>query len=59
MFQDTKKLDEVLGNTAKEFFSSQLKNEAPAESHKSFVDMVEDRGVEPLTFCMPCKRSPN
>ena len=50
MFQDTKKLDEVLGNTAKEFFSSQLKNEAPAESHKSFVDMVEDRGVEPLTF---------
>ena len=23
------------------------------------VDMVEPRGVEPLTSCMPCKRSPN
>jgi len=20
---------------------------------------VEDNGLEPMTFCMPCKRSPN
>ena len=24
-----------------------------------FGEMVEPRGVEPLTSCMPCKRSPN
>jgi hypothetical protein len=23
------------------------------------LDLVEPRGVEPLTSCMPCKRSPN
>jgi hypothetical protein len=23
------------------------------------ISGMEDRGLEPLTFCMPCKRSPN
>jgi hypothetical protein len=25
----------------------------------SGLSNMEDRGLEPLTFCMPCKRSPN
>ena len=32
------------------------------EHDKDFLDgkgLVEPRGVEPLTSCMPCKRSPN
>ncbi len=30
-----------------------------ADCDFSREDEVEDRGLEPLTSCMPCKRSPN
>ena len=28
-------------------------------SHPFILNMVETRGIEPLTSCMPCKRSPS
>ena len=29
------------------------------DCHNVFSDVVEVSGIEPLTSCMPCKRSPS